>query len=69
MSFVAVWLDIEITILSKVSLIKDKYYDITYVVSKKMIRMNLLTKRKLTQRHRKQTSDYKTGKGEREVWD
>ena len=41
LSFVAVWIYIEIIILSKVSLIKDKYYDITYVESKKMIRMNL----------------------------
>ena len=55
MSFAATWMDLEINILSEVS-IKDKYHMILllYVESKKKIQVNLFTKQEQTDRHRKQ---------------
>ena len=72
MPFAATQVDLEIIILSGVRQRQISY--ITYVESKKMIQMNLFTKQKQTQRHRKQTYDYQRGKrgGGRDklgVWD
>ena len=63
MPFAATWMDLEIIIISEV---RQRKTNITwyclYVESKKMIQMNLLTKQKLTQRHRKQTYGYQRGR-------
>ena len=45
---------------------KGKYHKLSFICGiksfKKMIQMNLFTKRKQTHRHRKQTYSYQTGK-------
>ena len=48
MSFAAIWMDLEIIILSEVSQTeKDRYHMYhLYVESKKVVQMNLLTKQK-----------------------
>ena len=53
---VATWMELEIIILSQVSQTeKELSYDITYMWNlKKLIQMNLFTKQKQTDRHRKQ---------------
>ena len=52
-------MDLEITILSKVSQTeKDKYH----MISRKMTQMNLFTKQKQTPRLQKQTYGYQRGK-------
>ena len=64
MLFTAIWMDLEIIVLSEVSL-TDKYHDITCMWNlKKMVQMNLLLKQKQTHRHRKQIYGYQRGKGE-----
>ena len=55
------FLDIKVIILSEVSE-RQISHDISYVESKKMIQMNLLTKQKQTHRHRRQTYDYLRGR-------
>ena len=46
MLFTAIWMDLEIIVLSEVSL-TDKYHDITCMWNlKKMVQMNLLLKQK-----------------------
>ena len=56
--------DLEVIILSDIS---QRQRQISYrldVESKKMIQMNLFTKQKETDRHRKQTYSYQRGKGQ-----
>ena len=65
MPFAATWMQLEMIILSEVSLTeKDKYHMISLMCGiLKMIQMNLFTKQKKTRRHRKQTYGYQRGKG------
>ena len=65
MPFAATWMQLEMIILSEVSLTeKDKYHMISLMCGiLKMIQMNLFTKQKKTHRHRKQTYGYQRGKG------
>ena len=52
MPFAATWIDLEIIILSEVSQ-RQMSCDITYMWNlKKMIKINLVTKQKLTHRHK-----------------
>ena len=46
MPFAAMWMDLEIAILSEVSQTEEKYYLIAFIcgLEKEMIQMNLLTK-------------------------
>ena len=69
MPFTALWIDLEIVILSEVSQRKTNiiWYHL-YVESKKMIQMNLFTKQKYTHRHRKQTYDYQD-RDKLGIWD
>ena len=73
MPFAAIWIDLEIIILSEVSQTNTNIIYHLYVESKKVIQMNLFTKQKQTHRLRKQTYDYQRGKvGGRDklaVWD
>ena len=56
MSFAAIWMDLEIIILSEVSQRKTNIIGYhLYVESKKNDKMNVFTKQKQTHRHRKQT--------------
>ena len=65
MPFAAIWMKLEIIILSEVRQISC---DITYMWNlKKMIQMNLFTKQKQTHRHRKQTYGYQSGQRGSEV--
>ena len=50
MPFETTWIDLEITILSEVNQRQIAYNNHLYVESKKMIQMNLFTKRKQTHR-------------------
>ena len=61
MSFSAMWMGLEIIIVSKVSQSeKDKYYMISLILdSKKIVQMSLFTKQKHNHRHRKQTYGYR----------
>ena len=63
MPFAATWMDLEIVILNEVSQTeKENYHMISYVQNlKKMIQMNLFTKRKQT--HRLREWIYGRGKG------
>ena len=62
MPFAAIWIDLEIIILSEVSQTNTNIIYHLYVESKKVIQMNLFTKQKQTHRLRKQTYDYQRGK-------
>ena len=62
MPFAAIWIDLEIIILSEVSQTNTNIIYHLYVESKKVIQMNLFTKQKQTHRHRKQTYGYPRGK-------
>ena len=57
--FAAMWLDLEIIMLSEISQGKTNTVYHFYVESKKRIQMNLYTKQ--TQRHRKQIYGYQKG--------
>ena len=54
MPFVATWMDLEIT-LSELSQTEKNKYIITHMQNLKMIQINIFTKQKQIQRHRKQT--------------
>ena len=59
MPLAAIWMDLEIVILSKQVRQRQVSYIITYMLNlKKMIQMNLFAKQKQTHRHRKQTYGY-----------
>ena len=64
MPFTATWMDLEITILSKVSQReKDKYHMVWFKCGIKREReTNLFPKQKETHRHRKQIYGYQSGK-------
>ena len=67
MSFEATWMDVEIIILSqtKTNII---CYRLHVEPKKKKIQVNLFTKQKQTQRHRKHTYGYQRGKrGQRQI--
>ena len=64
MPFAATWIDLEMIILAELSQReKDKYHTISHVECTKMTQLNLYTKLKCTYGHRKQTYDYRRGKG------
>ena len=63
MLFAAIWMDLEIIILSELD--KDKYLMISLICGiQNMIQMNSLTKEKQSHRHRKQIYGYRSGKWE-----
>ena len=63
MPFAAAWMDLEVTILSEVSQ-RQKSYDSTYMWNlKKIIRMNLFTRKKQTCKQRKQIYGCQRGNG------
>ena len=47
MSFVVTWINLEIIKLSEANQTEEQIYDLTYVGSKKMVKMNLLYKTEL----------------------
>ena len=62
MPFAAIWMDLEMVILSEVSQ-RQISYDITYMWNlKKYIQMNIFTKQKQTYRHREQIHGYQREK-------
>ena len=68
MPFVAIWMDLEIIILSEVSQTeKDNYHMILLICGilkkKKKTQMNLFPNQKQTHKHRKQNYGYQKGKG------
>ena len=63
MPFAATWMDLETIILGELKSDRERQIShITYMWKlKKMIQMNLFTKRKQTHRHRKQSYGYQRG--------
>ena len=67
LSFAATWMDLEkLYLMKSVRQRKTILYDIIYMWNLKIIQMNLYTKQKQTQRHRKQTYGYQRGEGGRD---
>ena len=70
MPFEATWMDLEIVILSEVSQTeKDNYHMISLIcgiLKKKMVQVNLFTKKKWSHRCKKQTYGYQGGKAGRD---
>ena len=60
--FAATWMDLDNILCSEVSQRKT-LYGITYMWNPEIIQVNLYTKQKLTQRHRKYMYGYKKRKG------
>ena len=64
MPFAATWVDLEITILSKLDRERQILYDITYMWNlKKIIHINSFTEQKQTHRLRRETHGYQRGRG------
>ena len=61
--FAATWMDLDNIIRNEVSQRKTTLCDVTYMWNPEIIQVNLHTKQKLTQRHRKYMYGYKKGKG------
>jgi len=66
MSFISIWMNLEIIILNEEIRQRQISYDMSYIWNlKKKNDTNLFAKQKQTHRHRKQTYGYQRGRGRR----
>ena len=63
MSFVVTWINLEIIKLSEANQTEEQIYDLTYVGSKKMVKMNLLYKTELDSQTQKTSLQLPKQKG------